>query len=123
VSFARITKTNGDERPVDKLDHWINQLQWKENCPEQGMIDSNGLKSYGALCFQAQTFQSYALKYNLFPNAEKAEILNFVSDEKWQKELARRMILGDREAWRNWYTSVKVRNLGLPPEDLAKSVI
>lgn len=109
-----------DPPPPTKLDHWLNQLKWKENCPEWGMVDSNGLKSYGVMCFQEATFKQYALKYNLLPHAEPNEIVNLIDNESLQKELAKRMIQDDPDNWRHWYNSVVGykgrKGIGLPPK-------
>ena len=85
-----------------------------ENCPESGIIDSNGLKSYGKLCFQEATFVSYALAYNEFPNAEPYELPNLMTGEAEQRKLAKHMIEYDYNNWKHWRNSVS--KIGLPPK-------
>jgi len=97
----------------DALDIWIDKLEKEEGCPDVGLVDSNGKLSYGPLCFQGETFVAYAKKYNLIPQAEPAELMNFVSDEYYQKKLARLMVEENYENWRHWFNSSN--RMGYPP--------
>ena len=104
-----------EEQPKDELQLWIDKLETYENCPAEGILDRNSKMSYGALCFQMQTFQQYFKQYYSNRDIEEAEWLNLISDNDLQKDIAYRMISDNPEtAWRHWYTSVK-RGLGKPP--------
>jgi hypothetical protein len=84
---------------------WLDSLQLHENCPANGIIDSNGLKSYGPYCFQLDTFNRYEAKYH---------ISGPITDSATQRKLAI-LILQEPDGWRNWITSVG--KIGLPPGD------
>ena len=102
--------------PKDPLDSWLTELGKAENCPESGIVDSNGLKSYGKLCFQERTFVSYSLALNEFPNAEPYELPNLMTGETEQRRLAKRMIKEDYNNWKHWECTV----LGARSEKCAK---
>lgn len=88
-----------------ELNRWIDKLGTYENCGEK-ILDSNHRYSYGILCFQEATFKGYVKKYNLLPEAEDNEIMNFISDDEFQKKLARTMIREDCKNLNHWFTSV-----------------
>jgi hypothetical protein len=92
---------------------WVDEIAKYENCGS-GIIDTNGRKSFGDLCFQETTFRTYVKKYNLLPQCEEAEIMNWITDGDFQRELAYRMIDEDIENWRHWYTTVAIKKVGLP---------
>ena len=108
------TPQNGKMGQETAFNKWLDKLGKGENCPPEGMIDSNGLKSYGLLCFQEGTFKHYAKRYDLYPNAEEHEIINFIADPDEQRKLATLMIKEDRNNYRHWLNTTK--RIGLPPE-------
>lgn len=97
---------------VKAIDLWLDRLEKNENCPFDGIIDSNGKKSYGAFCFQEATYLLFVKKYNLMPYAEEYELLNNLSDYDTQRQLAKLMIQDG--GWRHWHTSV-TKKIGMPP--------
>lgn len=105
----------------DELDFWINKLGKIERCEPNGTWDSGSL-SFGILCFKEKTFIQYVKKFNLLPDAEDKEILNFIGDNFFQKRLARLMILDNFNNWKHWQTSILrecnqfgVCGIGFPP--------
>ena len=97
----------------DKLDVWISKLESRENCPPQGLIDSNGLKSYGPLCWQEATFRGFVKRYDLLKDSEPAEIMNWISDKTFGRELIKKMLEDNYENYDHWRNSVK--KIGFPP--------
>ena len=97
------------------LDLWLEKLIEKESNHKERVriVDTNGRYSYGCLQFQEGTFRAYGTRYGLV--TPKANIESVVYDCNLQKQIAKRMILEDRSNWQHWYTSVKVKNIGLPP--------
>jgi hypothetical protein len=91
------------------LDHWINLLGQDENCPPQGIIDSNGLRSYGRYCFQQDTFNRYSTQFDMSGS---------ITDNQFQRSLVI-LIIQQPSGWKNWYTTV-TKKIGQPP--LAKSL-
>ncbi|TSC60193.1 MAG: hypothetical protein LiPW15_71 [Parcubacteria group bacterium LiPW_15] len=112
-SSAQVSAQNAP----DAMDSWLQKLAHKESEGREHIkiLDHNNQYSYGCLQFQMATFRSYIRKYDLLENTEDAELENMIYDCDFQKVLARKMIEDDYSNWRNWYTSVSVRNLGLPP--------
>ncbi|MEM3609751.1 MAG: hypothetical protein QW076_02480, partial [Candidatus Anstonellales archaeon] len=101
----------------DELDIWLNELEKYENCPPEGIYDSNGLKSYGGLCFQLPTFKQYVSKY--IPESkdwEDVDWLDNIMDTDLQKWVAKQMILEKYDNYTHWKTSIK-RGLRLPPKN------
>ena len=90
-----------------KINAWLDKLETKEDCPEKGMMDTNGLKSYGKLCFQERTFVYYSLKYNVFPHALEHELPNLMASRTEQRKLARVMLENEPDAWTHWLNSTK----------------
>jgi hypothetical protein len=86
------------------LAHWLNLLGKNENCPENGIIDSNGLRSYGQYCFQLATFTRYSKKFGLAGQ---------ITDNDFQRTLVIK-ILQEPAGWQNWYTTI-TQKIGLPP--------
>ena len=99
----------------DELDVWLDKLETYENCPVEGIVDTNHKLSYGCLCFQFSTFKSFVKQYNFLPEAEEREYLNMIGDCDFQKILAKQMLQSDYNNWKHWWTSVR-RGLGLPPK-------
>lgn len=114
--------TNVDAAQQDKLDTWIEALAQCESSgnPNAFVADDGGSSSAGLLQFKLDTFKRYSRKLGLYSAAEDAEMANLINDPTLQKELARAMILDDRNAWRNWYNCTTgengVKAIGLPPE-------
>jgi hypothetical protein len=102
----------------DTLDVWLDKLEIAENCPSLGMVDSNGLKSFSSLCFQEQTFVTYVKKYNLLPQCEDQEILNWINDGEFQRVVAKKMLEDNLLNYDHWRNSVKRIGKPIP---LAKS--
>ena len=97
------------EQSQEQLNEWVEQLAKKENCGK-GIIDTNGKRSAGDLCFQDATFKHFSEKHN----------------ETNQRRLAVAMIEDDYSAWKNWRCSVITdtkrcpqytwgKGIGLPP--------
>lgn len=100
----------------DGLDTWLDELRNYENCPVEGIVDINRNLSFGCLCFQENTFKGYVKQFNLLPQSEDVELMNWISDCDFQKILAKKMIQDKYENWSHWRTSVIERKLGLPPK-------
>jgi hypothetical protein len=104
-------------KEFDALIEWLDELEKYENCPPEGILDRNSKKSYGALCFQMETFKHYFKKY--YPEAkdlEEQEWFNLITDNELQKELAYKMLKDNPNNWRNWYWSIEIRGLPKPPK-------
>ena len=97
------------------LDLWIEKLIVLESNGKEDIkiLDHNGEHSFGCLQFQKETFEEFGLKYKLI--IPDAELDNLLYDCDLQKEMARKMIEDNYNNWRHWYTSVKIKKLGLPP--------
>jgi len=98
----------------DELDLWLDELAKKENCPIEGIIDRNHKMSFGKFCFQFDTFKIYVRKYNLLPNTEDQELYNWISDNEFQRKLARMMLEEDINNWKHWQLSTL--KIGKPPK-------
>ena len=61
----------------------------------------HGSPSYGLLQFKEATFKSKVRQYNLLPEAEDSEIMNWIYDGQFQLKLAR-LILEEKNGWRAW---------------------
>lgn len=97
----------------DPVAEWVDKLGEHENCPPEGIIDSNKKRSYGKFCYQVETFKMFVKRYNMLPQAEDKEVLNFISDDTFQKELTVRVIRDNPKNWTHWFTSTK--KIGPPP--------
>ena len=117
VSQSQSPAGTTSQNAPDAMDIWLQKLIHKESEGREHIkiLDHNNQYSYGCLQFQMATFRSYVRKYKLLSNTEDAELENMIYDCEFQKTLARKMIEDDYSNWRNWYTSVSIRNLGLPP--------
>ncbi len=129
ISPARLTSQLEVSRPAasynknsesvssydSSIDRWLEKLIILESNGKENIkiLDNNGKNSFGCLQFQKQTFKEFGLKYGLVSSAD--EINDLIYDCELQKELAKRMLEENYDNWRHWYTSVKVKNLGLPP--------
>ena len=87
------------------MNAWLANLQAHENCPPEGIIDSNGLRSYGPFCYQAATFARYMKIFGL-PTAP-------IWDPATQRELTIRILETYPGGWSNWANSVA--KIGKPP--------
>lgn len=65
-------------------------------------MDTNGVPAYGLFQYQERTWNEQIAKYNLLPNAEPAEYINFIMDGELQWELTDKILRdgGDRH-WGN----------------------
>jgi hypothetical protein len=100
--------------PTDPLDIYIEFLAFQESSGREDVqiIDTNGEWSRGCLQFQDATIQSYARKFHL-----PGEPL----DCRYQKALARQILLREPRGWANWFNSVKSlakRGIELPLLDM-----
>lgn len=97
----------------DSLSVWLDDLVEFESSGVYGVkvLDTNGKYSYGCLQFQMATFLGSAKRYNI--DVGDAETTIFDCD--LQKRIAREMLENEPRAWRNWYTSIAVRGLRMPP--------
>lgn len=88
----------------DELGFYLDKLAKCESGRREDVkiLDRNNEYSYGYLQFQAETFISYALKYKLYPSAERSEILNYIFDSREQLKLARKMLEDDPKNIGNW---------------------
>lgn len=97
------------------LDIWLERLAETES---QGrdrikILDVNDKYSYGCLQFQEGTFRKYGERYGLVsPNTRLEDV---IYNCNLQKEIAKKMIGENYAMWQSWYTSVIVRDVGLPP--------
>ena len=100
-----------------ELKEWLDSLGKMENCPSTGMIDSNNKKSYSLFCFQEDTFVHFVERYDMLPNLkeEEQEIMNWISDPSFQREVVKKMIAENPKNALHWRTSVVKKKLGLPP--------
>lgn len=120
-SLSRNTSAFAQNRPIKGentlLEVWLDKLVLFENCPFNGIIDNNGLRSYGPYCYQELTFLDFMARFpECMPFAEKAEWLNNLADYDTQRCLTKKVVLADKNAYRHWYTSTVLRKgLGLPP--------
>ena len=109
------------ENPVNgtsSLAVWLKALALGENCPRNGMIDSNGTSSYGKYCYQANTFIAFVREAEMAPHAERAEILNHIGDPEFQDHLTYWVFIHKPNVWKHWRNTVEKR-IGLPPIDLS----
>ena len=91
-----------------KLDQWIENIRTEESGGHDMLVilDTNNKYSYGCLQYQMATWNYYSKKYGV-----DAEIM----DCEAQKEVTRNIIKHEKNGWRNWYTSVTKKGVGLPP--------
>jgi len=88
----------------DTLSPLIDKLAMCESGgkPEALNADDGGSRSSGILQFKDSTFLHYAKRYEMFPFAEDAEIINFLTDPDQQKKMATLMLKENPENWRHW---------------------
>lgn len=101
----------------DKLDLWIEKLVDLES---QGradikVLDVNGRWSMGCLQYQQATWDSYKpLIAQILPPGETITEKTIYNCSV-QKRLTKLILSENPKKWTMWYTSVKVKGLGLPP--------
>ena len=69
--------------------------------PTREVLDTNGKMSRGIYQYQEETFKRYVKKYGLLPYAEDDEIMNFIYDAEFQRELTS-LVLEEKNGFRNW---------------------
>ncbi len=88
------------------MQQWLDRLKEHEGCPPEGIIDSNGLRSYGPYCFQAATFAMFKRQFAPTSSAE-------LPDPDFQRWLTYQIVAHVPGGWQNWANSVK--KIGKPP--------
>ncbi len=113
--------TEGEKQSM--LDSWLKKLVYLESEGKSNLkvLDHNGLHSFGCLQFQMSTFKEFGLKYGLI--SEEDALDNIIYDCVLQKQIAKKMIQENPNNWRRWYTSVRVRGLGLPPKEKEEPIL
>ena len=111
---AQISQSSPIPGPTDL---WIAKLEKRENCSSTGTWDSSSW-SYGAMCFKFNTFRHYVRQYELLPDAEDNELMNWIGDADFQRELTKLIVLYEkpgvvRGLWLNTITNPK-NGIGLP---------
>lgn len=98
------------------MDVWLAKLEFQESHGNRmvKVLDVNGKYSYGCLQFQEGTFRNYGLKYGLISPKDQTE--HVIYDCELQKQIAKLMLAENYSNWRAWFTSVKSRNVGMPPK-------
>lgn len=102
-------------KEASALDLWLEKLAEVESHGRDRIkiLDVNGKFSYGCLQFQEWTFRNYGQKYGVLKDAADWE--SKIYDCSVQKLIAKNMIRDNYVLWQSWYTSVVIRDLGLPP--------
>lgn len=90
------------------MEAWLDALKARENCPPQGIIDSNDKRSYGPYCFQAATFVMFKKQFAPTNTAQ-------IADPAFQRWLTFEIVTKVPNGAQNWANSV--RRIGLPPSD------
>ena len=109
TATAEAPNLTNSERYEVALEEWIEKIRWEESRGNDSVVilDTNNKYSYGCLQFQKSTFDHQANKF---------DIEGAIMDCNVQKELAKAMIRDNTGAWRNWYTTVKIKGTGYPPD-------
>ncbi len=117
AAFADEAQTDSSltVKEATPLDLWLEKLAVMESHGQARVkiLDVNGKYSYGCLQFQEGTFRNYGAKYGLVKPGVNLE--SVIYDCNLQKAIAKHMIQDDYSLWQSWYTSVEIRDLGLPP--------
>lgn len=85
------------------LDDVLAKLAYCESRNNPLAVGDGGL-ARGTLQFHENTFVGFAVKYGLYPYAEKEEIKNFYLDSEEQVRLAKLILTRENEGWRHWKT-------------------
>ena len=91
---------------------WIEKLGDNEGCSTIGTPD-NGSLSYGRWCYKSGTFKMFVKKYNLLPDTEENEIMNWIGDNSFQRILTRAVFNDSITNASHWKNTVK--KIGNPP--------
>lgn len=67
--------------------------------------------SIGCYQFQPKTFIAYTKTYNLLPYAEDKEILNYIYDCEYQRELTKMILIMETDGWKHWKNSFIAFNI------------
>lgn len=100
---------------ADPLEEWIDTLGAHENCPPQGIVDTNGKMSYGRWCYQFDTFKKFVRQFNLLPNTEDDELMNWIGDDSFQRRLTVLVFKDSLGNWKHWKNTVERKDVGMPP--------
>lgn len=65
--------------------------------------DDKGTPSYGLFQYKETTWKRYIKQYNLLPEAEEHEYMNFIYDEELQRKLTFLILKNEKDGWRHWY--------------------
>jgi hypothetical protein len=117
ISAEKTSPESVFERNKGVADNWVNGLveyECKDCPPLYKRLDDNGKYSYGCLQYQKDTFISDVKNYKLLPYTEDQEIMNFIYDCEFQKDLASVTILDNPKNAVRWRTSVEDRGYGYP---------
>ena len=121
-----VTNISNSSITIEKessLEKWIDRLGDNENCPSYGLVDSNDKLSYGKLCFQYDTLLMFVKTfrkkgYFLANYAEDRELINYMNDDDFSKDLAYLIIKENPQNACHWQNTVLLK-IGAPP-NLAK---
>lgn len=91
-----------------KMEAWLDALRAHENCPPEGIIDSNDKRSYGPYCFQAATFAMFKRQFAPTSTAP-------IADPAFGRWLTMEIVTKVPNGAQNWATSVG--KIGLPPKE------
>lgn len=83
-----------------------------------GDIKHTGEPSIGCLQYQPKTWVEQIKKYNLLPNAEENEYMNYINDCELQQRLTWLILKNEKEGWKRWGTSFVLLNLPKTPNDI-----
>lgn len=84
----------------------VKAIEWCESRGNESAVGDSGM-ARSVLQFWPGTFLSYAKKYDLFPSAEDAEIMNFYLDPDAQRELAY-LMLKNEQGYTHWLRCSKM---------------
>lgn len=107
------------EKEPAPFDMWLLNLSKCEsgNNPEAINPHDHGSPSYGLFQYKKSTWIMGMRKYNLAPNAEDEELMNFIFDRNTQTELTK-LILSEPNGWKHWFVCGK--KIGLDKNNLGK---
>jgi hypothetical protein len=94
------------------LDFVIPKLEYCESRGNRDAVNYDdakitGYESRGAFQYQPQTFQQAVLKYNILPDAEPAEIMNFWTDYEIQKLATKAILINEPNGSAHWFNCFK----------------
>jgi len=107
-----------------KMLAYVANLAKNEGCSKTGTLDNAGGKikgadaySYGKYCYKPGTFKYFVREYfgyDLLPQAEDAELMNWITDDTFTTELTVKILSHSPKNWVHWTTTVKYK-IGMPP--------